>query len=347
MWRTKGQDQIIGLLKKSLETQNIAHAFLLTGPPHVGKETLAIELAQALNCESKNPPCGQCRSCQHIAERKHADVIFVNLKLSAEMSINSTEGESTARTKIGIKCIEALQHLANLPAYEGKYKVFIFEEASQLSTPAANRLLKILEEPPAKVIWLLLSSEESLLLPTVISRCQILKLKPMVLSKIQEILEIEYGVEESKAKLLSRLSRGCPGWAFSAVRDSSLLEQRKEDIDMISSLLSAGMEKRFAFAGKIANEMSRDRQTARRYIDIARSWWRDLMHVKSNCQETIVNIDYLAVLEEQAKCVSIVNIRDFIINLYLTEEQISRNVNTRLAFESLMINMPRISVLTE
>ena len=319
MWRTKGQDQIIGLLKKSLETQNIGHAFLLTGPPHVGKETLATELAQALNCESPDPPCGQCRSCRHIAERKHPDVVFTNLELSTEISRNSADGWVTPRTKIGIEYIKELQHLANMPAYEGKYKVFIFEEAAQLSTEAANRLLKILEEPPAKVIWLLLSSEEALLLPTVVSRCQKLKFKPMILSEIQEILEMEYGVEESKAKLVSRLSMGCPGWAFSAIENSGVMEQREEGIDMISSLLDAGIEKRFAFAGKMANEMSKDKQVAKRYISIACSWWRDLMHVKANCQETIVNIDYLEELEEQAKCISIVDIKDFISNPVFNE----------------------------
>jgi len=347
MWQTKGQDRIIDLLKRSVKARNTVHAYLLTGPQHVGKETLAIDLATALNCESPNPPCGQCRSCRHIVERKHPDVVFVNLELSAEMNRNSAENESIPRTKIGIDCIKELQHLANMPAYEGKYRVFIFEETAQLSTEAANRLLKILEEPPEKVIWLLLSAEESHLLPTVVSRCQKLKLKPMPLFKLQEILEINHNIETNKAKLLSRLAQGCPGWAFSALEDDSVMERRLEDIDMISSLLSAGIEKRFVYAGKIANEVSRNRQVVMKHIGIACSWWHDLMLVISNCEETVVNIDYLTVLEEQAKNLSIADVKDFIINLYSTEEQISRNVNARLAFESLMLNMPRIPASTE
>jgi len=347
MWHIKGQDRIVDLLQRSINAQNMAHSYLLIGPPHIGKKTLAIDLAQALNCESLDSPCGQCRSCRHIAEENHPDVVFVNLKLSTELSLNHTEGEPTARTKIGIACIEELQRLANLPAYEGKYRVFIFEEAAQLSIPAANRLLKILEEPPAKVVWLLLSSSESLLLPTIVSRCQKLQFNPVKLLEIKEILKAEHGIEESRASLLSRLSQGCPGWAFSAIKDNSLLERRLEDIDMISSLVSSGIEERFAFAGKIAGEISKDRQVAQRYLGIACSWWRDLMHVKGNCQEAVINVDYLTVLEEQAKCISLTDIKDFIINLYSTEEQISRNVNTRLAFESLMLNMPRIQVSTK
>lgn len=347
MWQTKGQDRILDLLKRSVKTRNIAHSYLLTGPPHVGKETLAIDLAKALNCESPDSPCGQCRSCRHIAERKHPDVVFVNLELSAEMSRNSAERVSATRTKIGIDCIKELQGMANMSTYEGKYRVFIFEETAQLSTEAANRLLKILEEPPDKVIWLLLSSEESRLLPTVVSRCQILKLQPMPLSKLQDILEVDFGIEAKKAEFLSRLSQGCPGWAFSALEDNGVMERRLEDIDMISSLLSAGIEKRFAYAGKIANEVSRNKQIVTRYIGIACSWWRDLMQIKCNCKETVVNIDYIAVLEEQAKYLSLADIKEFIINLYSTEDQISRNVNARLAFESLMLNMPKIPISDE
>jgi len=237
--------------------------------------------------------------------------------------------------------------MANIPAYEGEYKVFVFEEATQLSLPAANRLLKILEEPPDKVIWLLLSSEESLLLPTVVSRCQILKLKPMKVSGILEILEMEYGIEGSKAKLFAQLSQGCLGWAFSAIADKGTMEKRFRDMEIISSMLNIGIEERFTYAEKMATEVNRNRQVAVRYIRNTCSWWRDLMLIKGDCRENVVNIDYMEVLEEQAKCISIADIKDYITNLYSTEKQISRNVNARLAFESLMINMPRISILAK
>jgi len=346
MWQTKGQKRIIDLLKRNIQQQNMAHAYLVSGPPHVGKTTLSIELAQALNCEAANPPCGICRSCRHIAERKHPDVIFVNLELSAEMSRNPTTGDASPRTKIGIDCIKELQRLANLPAYEGRYRVFIFEEADQLSNEASNRLLKILEEPPAKVIWLLISAEEFRLLPTIVSRCQQLKLKAMNIAELRDMLMAENNIGIDKAGFLAKLSEGCPGWALSALTDSNIMEQRSKDMDMVVSLISAGIEQRFTYVRKIVVELSKDRQTAKRVIDGARSWWRDLMYVKCDCRDAVVNVDYQSMLEQQSEYLSLTEIKNYIKSLYSTEEQISQNVNTRLAFESLMISMPRKPALT-
>ena len=151
-------------------------------------------------------------------------------------------------------------------------------------------------------------------------------------------------MKKSKADLLSRLSQGCLGWALSAIEDDGFLEHRLEDINMISSLMSSGIEKRFTFAVNMANEVSRDRQAIEKYFSNAYSWWRDLMHVVANCQEAVVNIDYMAILEEQAKSLSLTDVKNYIDKLYSTEAQISKNVNTRLAFESLMLNMPIVNV---
>ncbi len=323
----------------------MAHAYLLSGPSHVGKKTLAIELAQALNCQAPNPPCGNCRSCRHIAEGKHPDVIFVNLELSAELSRNSTTEDVPSRTKIGIDCVKELQHLANLPAYEGKYKVFIFEEAANLSIEASNRLLKILEEPPIRVIWLLISAEELRLLPTIVSRCQQLKLKPMNNDELKYMLMDDHGVEVERAGFLARLSRGCPGWAISALVDNNILERRSKDIDTFTSLMNAGVEQRFTYVKKTVAELSGDREAANRVIASARNWWRDLMYIKCDCHEAVVNVDYQTILEQQSKNLSLAEIKNYIMSLYSAEEQISQNVNTRLAFESLMLSMPRIPAL--
>jgi DNA polymerase III subunit delta' len=345
MWRTKGQNKIIDMLKRSIREQNMAHAYLLSGPAHVGKRTLAIEFAQALNCEAPDPPCGNCRSCRHIAEGKHPDIIFVNLELAAEISRNSNTGDPSPITKIGIDCVKELQRLANFPPYEGRYRVFIFEEAVYLSNEASNSLLKILEEPPVRVMWLLISNEKFRLLPTVVSRCQQLKLKPMNIDELRDMLINDHDVEAEKAEFLARLSRGCPGWALSAIVDNSIMEERLKDIDMIATLMSAGIEQRFNYVGRIATELSRDREALNRVITSARSWWRDLMYIKCDCQEAVVNVDYQKMLEQQSRNLSLTEIESYIKSLYSVEEQISQNVNIRLAFESLMISMPRIPTL--
>lgn len=330
MWQIIGQDKNVVLLTQSLKANTVAHAYLLVGPCHVGKRTLALNLAQALNCNAPQPPCGNCRSCHRILEGKHSDVIPIGLD---------------SKTEIGIDDIRELQRSASLPPYEGKWKVFIIGDAEYLSNEAANSLLKILEEPPPRVVWLLLDAEEGRLLPTIVSRCQRLELKPMPLEQVQRTLVDSHDADSAKAELLARLSHGCLGWALSALEDDELLNQRSQRIAKLSSMLAASLEQRFANAQELATQFSRNRRVAKEVIEVWVSWWRDLMLIKSGCQEDIINIDYEETLGKQAKVLSLNQIKDFLANLCLVREEISKNVNSRLAFESLMLNMPREEII--
>ncbi len=338
MWQVIGQDRILSLLDYSLKTNTIAHAYLLVGPRHVGKGTLAFNLAQALNCDGPEVPCGQCRSCQRILESKHADVISISVDSRIESAVTSNSLEH--KTEIGIKDMLELQRMANLPPYEGKCKVFIIDDAEYLSTEAANSLLKILEEPPQMVVWLLLAAEEEHLLPTIISRCQRLELKPVPSERVQEILISSYEVDANKAKLLTHLCHGRLGWALSALANDDILEQRSQRIVKLFSLLPAGLEQRFAYAQELASQLSQNRRAGAEIIEIWLDWWRDLMLIKGGCREAIINVDYDRTLEEQARGLSLSEIEGFLANLCLLQEEISKNVNPRLALEWLMLNLP-------
>jgi len=338
MWQVIGQDRILSLLDYSLKTNTIAHAYLLVGPRHVGKRTLAFNLAQALNCDGPELPCGQCRSCQRILEGKHADVISISMNSKIESAVTSNSLEH--KTEIGIKDMLELQRMANLPPYEGKYKVFIIDDAEYLSTEAANSLLKILEEPPQRIAWLLLASEEERLLPTIISRCQRLELKPVPSERVQEILISSYDVDADKAKLLTQLCHGRLGWALSALANDDILEQRSQRIVKLFSLLPAGLEQRFAYAQELASQLSQNRRAGAEIIEIWLDWWRDLMLIKGGCREAIINVDYERTLEEQARELSLSEIEGFLANLCLLQGEISKNVNPRLALEWLMLNLP-------
>jgi DNA polymerase-3 subunit delta' len=326
MWQVIGQEKTLSLLDCGLKSDAIAHAYLLVGPRHVGKGTLATNLAQSLNCDGPELPCGQCRSCQRIREGKHSDVTPIGLD---------------SRTEIGIDDIRGLQRSANLPPYEGKCKVFIIDEAEYLSTEAANALLKILEEPPPGVVWLLLAADEERLLPTITSRCQRLELKPVSPERVQDVLVNSYDVDDDKAKLLARLCRGRPGWALSALADSDVLEQRSQRIDRLASLLTSGIEQRFAYAQELAGQFSQDRKAGWEITELWVDWWRDLMLIKGGCHETIINLDFKTVLEEQSQGLSLSEMKEFLTNLGLLQDAISKNVNPRLALEWLMLNLPR------
>jgi DNA polymerase-3 subunit delta' len=335
VWQVIGHDKIVYLLRHSLEKGTLAHAYLLVGPPHVGKMTLALNIAQALNCESDEPPCGECAACQKIASDKHADVRIVSL------TSNGNSERTKPQTEISIDQVREVQRSASLPPFEGRYKVFIIDEAEFMSNEAANCLLKTLEEPVDNVVFVLLTTNEELLPLTVISRCQRLELPPLTITEIEAALSNRGVIEPQKKALLARLSHGCPGWAFAAAGDDSLLNQRSEQIDRALGIINTDHEERFQYAAQLATQFSKSRETVQQILDLWLDYWRDLMLIKAGCQGGITNIDFADTLVKMAEDYSLTQITGLINSLQAAKEQLRQNANPQLVLEVLMLSIPR------
>ncbi|MFC1952995.1 ATP-binding protein, partial [Chloroflexota bacterium] len=303
------------------------------GPAHVGKMTLALNLAQALNCQADEAPCGECASCRKIASFRHADV---------QITVLNDETSEENRAKIGVSQIDEIQHSASLPPFEGEYKVFIIDGAEFLSTGAANRLLKTLEEPEGKVIFILLTINERLILPTVLSRCQRIELSPIPVNEIETVLINIWATEPEKALLLARLSHGCLGWAISAALDDNLTQQRNELLDGLLDVTGGDGEDRFDYAAQLATRFGQNRETVYQRLELWLEWWRDLLMVKAGLMENITNIDRSDLLSEIEKNYNLAQIRAFIQNIRAAGEQLRQNANPRLVLEVLMLNVPEM-----
>jgi len=166
-------------------------------------------------------------------------------------------------------------------------------------------------------------------------------LKPVPSEQVQEVLTNLYNVDADKAKLLTQLCHGRLGWALSALANDAILEQRSQRIAKLVSLLTANLGQRFAYAQELASQFSQNRRTGAEIIEIWLEWWRDLMLIKGGCKGAIINVDYEITMEEQAGGLNLSEIKGFLANLCLLEEEISKNVNPRLALEWLMLNLPR------
>ncbi|OGO37174.1 MAG: hypothetical protein A2147_00340 [Chloroflexi bacterium RBG_16_57_8] len=331
MWNTLGHKKAMALFQGSLARGGFAHAYLLVGPAHVGKMTLARELACALNCESDQPPCGECSSCRRIGSGKHSDV--------QEIGLGKYQGQAKSQTEIGIEEIRQIQHSANLPPFEGKRKVFIIDGAELLSIEAANCLLKTLEEPSASVVFILLTINEQLVPATVVSRCQPIELAPLPPGEVESALLERWNVAPGRARLLARLSHGCLGWAVAANDDDSL-GGRAERLDELVNIIDGDNEARFACAAELATEFGKSREAAQDRLNLWLDWWRDLMLVRSGLADLTTNVDRMDTLSRMAQDFSLTQIRSAIESIRLAGEHLKLNANPRLTLEVLMLGLP-------
>jgi DNA polymerase III subunit delta' len=331
MWDVVGHRQAITLLENSLRQGTLAHAYLFTGPRHIGKRTLAINLAQAVNCESDTKPCGQCTPCRRIAAGKHADIHVIDLL-------------SSDKKDIGIDQVRDIQAAAYLPPYEGKRRVFIVEKTELLSLEAANCILKTLEEPLPHVLLILLCSREKILLPTILSRCQRLELRPLPTALVRDTLIQKHGTDRDRAELLARLSGGCPGWAIQALTDATLMDDREERLAALAEVVISGVPERLKYAAALASRFGKERAKVMEILSSWLYWWRDVLMAKSGNDHLLINIDRRETVCHHASTMNIRQIVDFITYLQLTSRYLDQNANPRLALELLMLRIPRTGI---
>jgi DNA polymerase-3 subunit delta' len=320
MWQVVGHEWTVKLLERSLANGRTAHAYLLLGLPQVGKTTLALNFAQALNCLDEHKPCGQCRSCLKIAHGNHPDVRVIE-------ALNGT---------IKIDQIRAMQREVALSPHEGRWKVYIIRQMERATTEAANCLLKTLEEPPAQVILMLTASDMDQLLPTIISRCQVLNLRPPSMLLVQKALEERWEIDPERARLLARLSGGRLGWAVTASEDEAILRKRQRRLGEMIELMGQGRVERLRYA----QHLSQSPDGLREVLDLWLSWWRDLLLIRGDSATEVTNVDREAALCSQARGYSLIQVWDFIEALRTAVWQLEHNANTRLTLEVLMLSLP-------
>ena len=345
-WPVFGHDWAVHLLQQSLALQqrgtkaNVggpSHAYLLLGAAQIGKTTLATVFAQTLFCSTLSAsdnlpprPCGSCRACRLMQAEAHPDFRLVQ-PLDKNGEVDRTNGTLRAEQVADIIRETVLSPL------EGQYKIFVIQDAHTANDSFANKLLKTLEEPPEHVILCLTAADRARLLPTIVSRCQILELRPLATSTIEEALITKWQVEPQEAHLLARLAAGRLGWAVQRVQDSQGLQWREEALQTLSDLLSANRAKRLEFAEKLSAK--RDDQQLFTLLELWSSWWRDVLLAQAGCVDACINIDKLVEIRQQADNVPTQIVQNYLHTLQRIEQYLHHTVNLRLALDVLLLRL--------
>lgn len=321
-----GHEWAVEMLAGAIQHDRIGHAYLITGPAQVGKTTLAITFAMALNCLSDGTrPCGTCRPCTLIASGKYPDVSMVEPEIS-------NRGKKT----IKIDTMRDLQRKLQLAAVEARYKIGIISEFDAANTNAANAFLKTLEEPPGETVLILTATEADALLDTIKSRCRVVGVRPIPTEQIQQALVTRWHVSAEQAHLLAHLANGRLGWAVDASQDPALIQLRLDQLTLLHEILGSNIVSRFKHAEKLAKQPDKLFDL----LNIWLTWWRDLV-LLFNDSENLINIDERTRLEQ---LMAIWPAEDILTSLNQTKStlwQLERNVNIRLALENLFLTYPK------
>jgi len=306
----KGQDRALELLKAYIDNGHLEGGYLFTGPSSIGKKMAAKILSQALNCvENNNQACGLCPSCLKIKGDSHPDVHII----------------SSEEAQLKIEDVRQLQKEINLRAYEGRYKVFIIDNAHTLTPEAANCLLKVLEEPPKFSLIILITDKPNLLFKTILSRCKIVKFNAIKREELNKTLSKDYGLDSSFAHFLSYFSEGRLGEAL-RLKDSDILNKKNTIIDKFVLPSSYG-----------TNDIDiDDKQDFCSMLNILSGWFRDIYFIKSGMPETeLINSDRRADLLKTVNRFSYSDLDRIMSVISNTILCLERNINTKLLLHNL------------
>ncbi len=319
-----GQEKAVNILLKSLKEDKVSPSYIFVGSEGVGKKFTAVEFAKTINCLNVNnnlEACEICNVCNKINKQCCPDLKIIE----------------PIKGSIKIEQIRELRREIDLKPFEYRKKIYIIDQAEEMTIEASNCLLKTIEEPPDYAIIILICINTDSILPTIISRCQLIKFRLIDSSKIRKILFNKVNLEESKAELVSKLSQGSIGKAFKLISDKEYFNRREKLLDYLNKVLPGKYDSNFFIN---IEKILMDINNIEEMLEIILLWYRDILIIKElGIKEYIINSDKIEVLKEKSRVYSqemLIDILDYIEQI---KEFMKKNINRRLVSERLYLKM--------
>ena len=316
------QERSIRVLKALLSSRSIPHALLFTGIEGVGKRTAATAFAMACNCTGRNvgeggEACGECTACRKIAADRHPDLLRVE----------------PAGLQIKIDQIRALCQTLALKPYEARVRVAIIAEAHRMNPAAGNALLKMLEEPPDGTVLILTAGQTADLLPTIVSRCQHIRFKPIARRHLSAMLASAYGFSDDDAQLTAALSGGSVTRAL-AMQRRGWVRRR----DWILSEMAELPRRPATVLLALAEKTAQTKEDVPELLDLLATWVRDVA-VAQHCPERIIHQDLKNQIVTAARRMDLAALGRANRAIEEARRRIRANANPRMALETLWFSM--------
>lgn len=313
--RIIGYDRNIALLRRSLASGKLSHAYLFNGIDASGMRDTACALVQAVFC-GNDDGCGTCPACRKLSGGNHPDLHVVR-----------PDGAF-----IKIDQIRELQRELSYRPFEAPKKACIVEDAERMNPAAANAFLKTLEEPPGDAILILTTTHVDSVLPTILSRCQQLRFPPLPTETIAAHL-LKSGADEDSARIAAALAGGSIERAQNLLENDGL-QSRKALLEKVATLSGTEIIPLFATAEACA----KDKENALNLLDMLNVFWRDILLAHAG-SPGIVNTDLLPLIRNLSARNSLAGIMEKLDRITQTRLALTRNANPRLAVEVLFMEL--------
>lgn len=321
-----GQEQLKEHMQTALETGKVSHAYVIQGERFAGKEFIANVFAMALQCEKGGAePCQECHSCKQAVNRNQPDIIWVTHEKP------NTIGVEDVRVQINNDMV--------IKPYSSRYKIYIISEGEKMTVQAQNALLKTLEEPPEYGIILILTTNVDALLPTILSRCVVLHMKPVKDELVRNFLMQTMEIPDYKADICVAFARGNIGKAKLLASSEEFDHVREEAVTLMKYIGDMELSEIVAAIKKI----SEYKLEINDYLDIISIWYRDVLLFKAtNDANHLIFKEEIQYIRKVADKCAYEGIEQILEALEKAKSRLNANVNFELTMELLLMTIQEV-----